>query len=161
MATILGRRRSEQDGLSWHITSHISGRSKKKNASKVALTGEEPIKSDALLKRVVNKDDSTRKAVSRDSPSAGGSDSGTPVKTEAERRFEQAQRRRVSAFYVIAGKFTELDAPTCSYWTRYQRWPARPTRTASRNLTASWSCFQNTTIFPRWVCYPPQRNVID
>ncbi|KIM34218.1 hypothetical protein M408DRAFT_325679 [Serendipita vermifera MAFF 305830] len=73
-------------------------KSKKKNASKLALTGEEPIKSEALLKRVKDDDETpVRKMQSsaRDSPSAGGSGSGTPVKTEAERRFEETQRRRL------------------------------------------------------------------
>jgi hypothetical protein len=131
------------------IISDISGRSKKKNPSKVALTGEEPIKSETLLKRVEDKGDSARKAVARDSPSAGGSGSGTPVKTEAERRFEQAQRRRVRAFYTIVGRFTEGHIPTLSYLTKSQRWPARRTRTASRNLTASWKCSQNIMTSPR------------
>jgi hypothetical protein len=109
----LGRRRSEQDGFCPYVLiSDISVRSKKKNPSKVALTGEEPIKSEALAKRVEDKGDSARKAVARDSPSAGGSGSGTPVKTEAERRFEQAQRRRVRAFYGFLGGITEGHIPT-------------------------------------------------
>jgi FAM32A len=145
----LGRRRSEQDGFCPYVISYISGRSRKKNPSKVALTGEEPIKSEALVKRIEDKGDSTRKASTGDSPSAGGSGSGTPVKTEAERRFEQAQRRRVSAFYVIVVGFTERHIPTLSYLTKSQRWQARPTRTVSRNSTASWKCSQNIMTSPR------------
>ncbi|CCA67690.1 hypothetical protein PIIN_01517 [Serendipita indica DSM 11827] len=63
-------------------------KSKKKNPSKLALTGDEPVKSDALLKARESED-------KRGSPSAGGSGTATPVKTEAELRFEKIQRRRL------------------------------------------------------------------
>lgn len=67
-------------------------RSKRKNPSKVALTGNEPIKSDTLLKLTEGKDKPS-KTQARDSP--GAASGSQDNKTEAERRFEEAQRRRV------------------------------------------------------------------
>jgi hypothetical protein len=77
-------------------------RSTTKNPSKVALTGNEPVKSEALLKLVdkdkdEDKDKDTDKDTdgntqSRNSPNPSGSQRN---KTDAERRFEKVQRKRV------------------------------------------------------------------
>ncbi|PVG03220.1 DUF1754-domain-containing protein [Serendipita vermifera] len=73
----------------------ITIRSKKKNPSKVALTGEEPIKSETLLKLKEGKDARDRDSAQQAGTSGSRSGSGTPVKTDAERRFEETQRRRL------------------------------------------------------------------
>ncbi|KAG8759173.1 hypothetical protein FRC14_006498 [Serendipita sp. 396] len=69
-------------------------KSKKKNASKLELTGEEPVKSESLLKRKEATEGPSAGGTS-DSPSGTPGGSNTPMKTEAERRFEQIQRRRL------------------------------------------------------------------
>lgn len=59
------------------------------------MTGEEPIKSELLLKIVEGDKEKVAKSDTHDSPSGTPGGSSTPVKTDAERRFEETQRRRV------------------------------------------------------------------
>jgi hypothetical protein len=92
-------------------------RSKKKNPSKVALTGEEPIKSEALLKLKEAKDSQARDGSPQAAPSGSGSGSGTPKKTDAERRFEETQRRRVSNSMLSRSLKLTLYAPLASLAT--------------------------------------------
>lgn len=80
----------------------IHARSKKKNASKLALTGEEPIKSEALLKRnEKERETETVKSQVHESSSPGPAGPSVPIKTAAERKFEETQRRRVSSSLIL------------------------------------------------------------
>lgn len=86
------------------LTLHIH-RKKKKSKAKEQLTGKETIPSKAITERLLAKDDGAGSGGSgRDSPVAGGSstprtaDTGAPPKkeqTDAEKRFEEIQKRRV------------------------------------------------------------------
>ena len=84
---------------------------KKKSKSKEALVGKDVIKSQALVDALIGEDKAsraTRTQSEEDSPApgtpgtpgtstptAGASSSSGKAKTDAERRFEEIQRRRV------------------------------------------------------------------
>ncbi|KAG8832470.1 hypothetical protein FRC17_001291 [Serendipita sp. 399] len=71
-------------------------KSKKKNAAKLELTGEEPIKTQALLKRKDAIEGTSAGGAQRsDSPSGTPGGPSSSRKTDAERRFEQIQKRRL------------------------------------------------------------------
>jgi hypothetical protein len=81
------------------------GLDRKKSKSKEALVGKEVIKSKALLDALIGEDKAikaTRTQSEENSPApgtstpiAGASSSSGKAKTDAERRFEEIQRRRV------------------------------------------------------------------
>jgi FAM32A len=81
---------------------------KKKSKSKEALVGKEVIKSKELTDALIGKDKTSKAtqtqreeespAPGTSTPTAGASSSSGRAKTDAERRFEEIQRRRVRLY---------------------------------------------------------------
>jgi len=87
--------------------SRAHGLDRKKSKSKEALVGREVIKSKALVDALIgegkankatqtqSEEDSPATGTGTSTPTAGASSSSGKAKTDAERRFEEIQRRRV------------------------------------------------------------------
>lgn len=105
--TVAKKRRSKFPRGSIPPSSLAHGLDRKKSKSKEALVGREVIKSKALVDALIGEDKAnkatrTQSEEARDSPApgtstptAGTSSSSGKAKTDAERRFEEIQRRRV------------------------------------------------------------------
>lgn len=103
--TVAKKRRSKFPRGSYRHLPFAYGLDRKKSKSKEALVGREVIKSKALVDALIGEDKAnkaTRTQSEEDSPApgtstptAGTSSSSGKAKTDAERRFEEIQRRRV------------------------------------------------------------------
>jgi len=104
----VARKRSESPLLAFCrrlVRAHVLSSRKKKSKSKEALVGKEVIRSKALVDALVGEDKASKATQTQSeehsptpgtsTPTPGASSSSSKAKTDAEKRFEEIQRRRV------------------------------------------------------------------
>jgi hypothetical protein len=137
-----------------------SASSRKKKSSKAerdAKKAQERERIKALIKK--EGKDQPHSGSSRNSPAPPGSSSDR--KTDAEKRFEEVQRKRVSLQPLVSSFRISQNSTwsaICSSLIRLRNWPIPPTRTVSTSSIPSWKRCPSTTTFQKWV---PDKMVLD
>jgi len=124
-------------------------RKKKKSKVKSELSSKEQDLNglEGLVTKSDDKDKSTTGS-GRNSP-ASATGSGSSHKTEAEKRFEEVQKRRVN-LYNLTNCHNRFTTFFCSSHIVWQNLPTRHIRTALTSSMRIWSPWVSTTTFQRY-----------